>query len=103
MTIESDNAALSRCVLLLAHALRLNTTAPQHDQGFAPWPQCPYAVMDRVKSMLEGVSPRTSAVCAAIVVLDAERTEDWMIEQPDLLTRMHYLAQPPMTSGSPPA
>lgn len=93
----------AQALLILAHALRLNTTAPQGDQGFEPWPTCPYAVMDRAREMLERLTPRTSAVCCAIVLLDPERTEDWMIEQPDLLTRLHFLAQPSMTSGSPPA
>lgn len=94
----------AQALLILAHALRLNTTAPQDDQGFEPWPTCPYAVMDRARETLERLTPRTATICAAIVVLDPARTEDWMIEQPDLLTRLHFLAtQPSMTSGSPPA
>lgn len=92
---DTNRAAL----LILAHALRLNTTCAQPDQGFEPWPLCPHSVLDRCREMLERL-PRTKATCAAIALLDLRTEEEYLFEQPEMLTRMHFLAHP-KTSGSP--
>lgn len=92
--------ALRNAVLLLSHALRLNTTAPAFDQGFEPWPRCPYGVLDRTREAIGRLALTSRTLCAAVVLLDPAAGDAHLIDQGELLARFEVLAHQPMTSGS---
>lgn len=90
MDIAAENAALHRAVICLAHALRLNTTLPTGD-GEA-WPECPWSVMQRCHEMMAPLALRSSAVCAALVILDERTQDDLLVDQDALLKRITRLS-----------
>lgn len=90
MDIAAENAALHRAVIALAHALRLNTTLPTGEG--AEWPQCPWAVMQRCHELVAPLALRSTAVCAALVILDERTQDDLLVDQDALLRRITRLS-----------
>jgi hypothetical protein len=94
--------ALRKGVLILAHALRLNTTCPSPDQTAKDWPRDEFAVLQRCRDLISQHTLYSPTLCAVAVLLD-EETADWTVfDQEALLARIDALAQVEMISGSEP-